>query len=135
MESLSEETAEILRDLGRARLPAENASDPIELIYKYIGLIEYHLTGEVTEFVTYMFDKSVECVQEGIINSEKLLNIYMLISYQTKSVYFELTEDEEANQELCVLLRAQAMRDGWHELLKKLDSGVILSELMCWEYA
>ena len=119
----------------RKRLPAYDASGPVEWLYKYIGLIEYHLTGEVTEFVTYMFDKSVECVQEGIINSEKLLNIYMLISYQTKSVYFELTEDEEANQELCVLLRAQAMRDGWHELLKKLDSGVILSELMCWEYA
>ena len=135
MESLCEETAELLRNLGRVRLPAENASDPIELIYKYIGLIEYYLAGEVTEFVTYMFDRSVECVQEGIINSEKLLNIYMLISYQTKSVYYELIEDESANEELYALLHEQAMRDGWYELLKKLDSGVVLSELMCWEYA
>ncbi len=135
MESLCEETAELLRDLGRVRLPAENASDPIELLYKYIGLIENHLTGEVTEFVTYMFDRSIECVQEGIIESEKPLNIYMLISYQTRSVYYELIEDETANEELYALLHEQAVRDGWYELLKKLDSGVILSELMCWEYA
>jgi len=135
MESLSEKTADLLRDLGRKRLPAENASDPIELIYKYIGLIEYHLAGEVTKFVTYTFDRSVECVPEGIIESEKPLNIYMLISYQTKAVYYELIEDESANEELYALLREQAIRDGWYELLKKLDSGVILSELMCWEYA
>lgn len=135
MESLSEETAELLCDLGRKRLPAENASDPIELLYKYIGLIEYHLAGEVTEFVTYLFDRSVECVQEGIIESEKPLNIYMLISYQTKAVYYELIEDETAKEELYALLHEQAVRDGWGELLKKLDSGVILSELMCWEYA
>lgn len=135
MESLSEETAELLRELGRERLPAEKASDPIELIYKYIGLIEFHIVGEVTEFVTFMFDRSLECVPEGIIDNEKMLNIYMLISYQTKSVYFELTEDEAANKELYALLREQAVRDGWSELVKKLNSGVILSELMCWEYA
>ena len=135
MDSLSKETAELLRELGRERLPAENASDPIELIYKYIGLIEFQLAGEVTEFVTFMFDRSVECVPEGIIESKKLLNIYMLITYQTRFVYFELTEDEAANNELYALLREQAVRDGWYELIKKLDSGVILSELMCWEYA
>ena len=82
-----------------------------------------------------MFDRSIECVQEGIIESEKPLNIYMLISYQTRSVYYELIEDETANEELYALLHEQAVRDGWYELLKKLDSGVILSELMCWEYA
>ena len=48
---------------------------------------------------------------------------------------YELIEDEAANEELYTLLREQAVRDGWYELLKKLDSGVILSELMCWEYA
>ena len=47
----------------------------------------------------------------------------------------ELTEDEAANKELYALLREQAVRDGWSELVKKLNSGVILSELMCWEYA
>lgn len=124
-----------LRYIGESVLPETNATDPVMLIFKYIGLLEWNRKGEVTAFASEMFSKALSCVKEGIIDWDDKLNIYMLISYQTSAIYNELIGEGESNEALRMQLRAQAVRDGWTELVSALDGGAKLSDLLCWEYA
>lgn len=106
---------------------------PLELIYKYIGLILHHYKVE-DELINTAFVKSMSIVKEAVINLEEPLNIMMVITYQTMWVYNELTYQEEENAELFNLIREHAQNSGWTMLVEKLDNIGNLEEILCYEY-
>lgn len=79
----------------------ENASYPINLVYKYIGIILYRLKGNlVDDDVVFAMEKACECDDLVIIKPNQQINILMIMSYQVKWLLNEMKGDTNSNDKL-----------------------------------
>jgi len=132
---ISGHVMERLREIGDSLLPRRNVYDPVQTIFRYLGLLEYEVCGEVNERVEDYFRAALECQKEAKIDMEEPLNIYMLIAYQTVAIYRKMIGDEEGTAKLSEVLRAHAEKCGWKALSEALDNGKPVEEILVHEYA
>ena len=96
---------------------------PIELIYRYMGLILYEYNKKrdvspVDEYVKDAFVNAVTCMEPAQIDMKQDLTIIMCISYHSMWKFNCMTGQESRNEELIELLQEHCRRSGWEELLK-----------------
>ena len=132
---ISGHVMEMLRKIGDSMLPRRNVYDPVQTIFRYLGLLEYEVCGEVNERVLDYFRAALECQKEAELDMEKPLNVYMLIAYQTVAIFGNLIGDEEGNAQLAERLRSHAEKCGWKALGEALDNGKPVEEILVHEYA
>ena len=132
---ISGHVMEMLRKIGDGLLPRRNVYDPVQTIFRYLGLLEYEVCGEVNERVLDYFRAALECQKEAELDMEKPLNVYMLIAYQTVAIFGNLIGDEEGNAQLAERLRSHAEKCGWKALGEALDNGKPVEEILVHEYA
>ena len=71
---------------------------PVNLIYKYIGIILYNLNGnEYSDDVAIAMDKACSCDDSVKIRQDQQLNILTVMSYQIKWIINEMLGDDVAN--------------------------------------
>ena len=132
---ISGRVMERLREIGDSLLPRRNVYDPVQTIFRYLGLLEYEVCGEVNERVMDYFRAALECQKEARLDMEEPLNVYMLIAYQTVAIFGKLIGDAEGNAQLTERLRAHAEKCGWKALCAALDNGKPVEEILVHEYA
>ncbi len=132
---ISGHVMERLREIGDSMLPRRNVYDPVQTIFRYLGLLEYEVCGEVNERVLDYFRAALECQKEAELDMEKPLNVYMLIAYQTVAIFGKLIGDAEGNAQLAERLRSHAEKCGWKALGEALDNGKPVEEILVHEYA
>lgn len=132
---ISGHVMERLREIGDSLLPRRNVYDPVQTIFRYLGLLEYEVCGEVNERVMDYFRAALECQKEAKLDMEEPLNVYMLIAYQTVAIFGKLIGDAEGNAQLAERLRAHAEKCGWKALGEALDNGKQVEEILVHEYA
>lgn len=113
---------------------------PIELIYRYMGLILYEYNKKkgvspVDEYVKDAFVNAVTCMEPAQIDMEKDLTIIMCISYHSMWKFNCITGQESRNEELIDLLQEHCRRSGWEELLEKLQQVQDLDQIFEYEYS
>lgn len=113
---------------------------PIELIYRYMGLILYEYNkkrcvSSVDEYVKDAFVNAVTCMEPAQIDMEKDLTIIMCISYHSMWKFNCMTGQESRNEELIELLQEHCWRSGWEELLEKLQQVQDLDQIFEYEYS
>ena len=113
---------------------------PIELIYRYMGLILYEYNKKrdvspVDEHVKDAFVNAVTCMEPAQIDMEKDLTIIMCISYHSMWKFNCMTGQESRNEELIELLQEHCRRSGWEELLEKLQQVQDLDQIFEYEYS
>lgn len=132
---ISGHVMERLREIGDSLLPRRNVYDPVQTIFRYLGLLEYEVSGEVNERVMDYFRAALECQKEAKLDMEEPLNVYMLIAYQTVAILGKLIGDAEGNAQLTERLQAHAEKCGWKALGEALDNGKPVEEILVHEYA
>ena len=113
---------------------------PIELIYRYMGLILYEYNKKrdvspVDEYVKDAFVNAVTCMEPAQIDMEKDLTIIMCISYHSMWKFNCMIGQESRNEELIELLQEHCRRSGWEELLEKLQQVQDLDQIFEYEYS
>ena len=113
---------------------------PIELIYRYMGLILYEYNkkrdiSSVDEYVKETFVNAITCMEPAQIDMEKDLTIIMCISYHSMWKFNCMTGQESRNEELIELLQEHCRRSGWEELLEKLQQVQDLDQIFEYEYS
>lgn len=113
---------------------------PIELIYRYMGLILYEYNKKrdvspVDEYVKDAFVNAVTCMEPAQIDMEKDLTIIKCISYHSMWKFNCMTGQESRNEELIELLQEHCRRSGWEELLEKLQQVQDLDQIFEYEYS
>lgn len=113
---------------------------PIELIYRYMGLILYEYNkkrgvSSVDEYVKDAFVNAVICMETAQIDMEKDLTIIMCISYHSMWKFNCMIGQESRNEELIELLQEHCRRSGWEELLEKLQQVQDLDQIFEYEYS
>lgn len=113
---------------------------PIELIYRYMGLILYEYNkkrcvSSVDEYVKDAFVNAVTCMEPAQIDMEKDLTIIMCISYHSMWKFNCMIGQESRNEELIELLQEHCRRSGWEELLEKLQQVQDLDQIFEYEYS
>lgn len=113
---------------------------PIELIYRYMGLILYEYNkkrcvSSVDEYVKDAFVNAVTCMEPAQIDMEKDLTIIMCISYHSMWKFNCMTGQASRNEELIELLQEHCRRSGWEELLEKLQQVQDLDQIFEYEYS
>lgn len=79
----------------------KSVSYPVNLIYKYIGLIIYNINDNIySEDVAFIMEKACNCDDSIIIRNDRQLNILGVMTYQTKWLINSMKKDDSANQEL-----------------------------------
>lgn len=107
---------------------------PIQLIYKYIGLILYKVTGKVDTRVEEAMYLSMTCIENGKINLNSNINILMCITYQTMSIFNQITKQEDENIYLENIFRKHCKECRWNHFIELLESGRSLDQLLNYEY-
>ncbi len=105
---------------------------PLELIYKYIGLIIYKYTGDNNNDDAYVAMKlSVHCINGNRFMQGQRLDMNAVISYCT------MWEDRKIREDDCDRiykeLLSKAKRSGWSQLVKRLEECKDLSKLCPYE--
>ena len=113
---------------------------PIELIYRYMGLILYEYNkkrgvSSVDEYVKDAFVNAVTCMEPAQIDMEKDLTIIMCISYHSMWKFNCMIGQESRNEELIELLQEHCRRSGWKELREKLQQVQNLDKVFEYEYS
>ena len=113
---------------------------PIELIYRYMGLILYEYNKQrgvssVDEYVKDAFVNAVTCMEPAQIDMKQDLTIIMCISYHSMWKFNCMTGQESRNEELIELLQEHCRRSGWEELLEKLQQVQDLDQIFEYEYS
>ncbi len=126
-DSVNDRFINSLSELIRNKDIEKIAEHPLQLIYKYAGLIFYEYYDSRFRVSNYInevnnaFMKSVCCIENGVIDLDLPLNILMLMTYQTMAVYNRITGQEKENEELLGLLKEHAKNSGWRELESRLE--------------
>lgn len=108
---------------------------PMPLIYRYIGLISYHMNGDnVDELTRDAFNKSLMSDISSIINTKKPLNAVMLINYDTLYQFNQLTDHTKENALLLQQLIDHATSSGWSNLADTLKKNSSLKHILEFEY-
>lgn len=140
IEEVNEEFAEKIYGMLTNRKLLNCKEHPIELIYRYIGLILYEYNKKkgvspVDEYVKDAFVNAVTCMEPAQIDMEKDLTIIMCISYHSMWKFNCMTGQESRNEELIELLQEHCRRSGWEELLEKLQQVQDLDQIFEYEYS
>lgn len=140
IEEVNEEFAEKIYGMLTNRKLLNCKEHPIELIYRYMGLILYEYNKKkgvspVDEYVKDAFVNAVTCMEPAQIDMEKDLTIIMCISYHSMWKFNCMTGQESRNEELIELLQEHCRRSGWEELLKKLQQVQDLDRVFEYEYS
>mgnify|MGYP001026666888 CR=1 FL=1 len=134
-ERLKDRLIKMISDLLYEKRLKDSSYHPVELIYKYIGLILYKITGKVDAKVEEAMYLSITCIENGKVNLNCNINILMCITYQTMSIFNHITEQEDENEYLVKVFRKHCETSGWHHLIDSLDSGKPLEQLLNYEYS
>ena len=94
---------------------------PVQLIYRYIGLILYDYKEDMSMEAERAFLAAMTCLKEGTINLNEPINIMMCMNYQTMWLYNQLTKQEEENKELLELMMEHCKQSGWEKLYQALE--------------
>ena len=140
IEEVNEEFAEKIYGMLTNRKLLNCKEHPIELIYRYMGLILYEYnkkkgTSPVDEYVKDAFVNAVTCMEPAQIDMEKDLTIIMCISYHSMWKFNCITGQENRNEELIDLLQEHCQRSGWKELREKLQEMQDLDKVFEYEYS
>lgn len=140
IEEVNEEFAEKIYGMLINRKLLNCKEHPIELIYRYMGLILYEYnkkkgTSPVDEYVKDAFVNAVTCMEPAQIDMEKDLTIIMCISYHSMWKFNCITGQENRNEELIDLLQEHCQRSGWKELREKLQEMQDLDKVFEYEYS
>ena len=140
IEEVNEEFAEKIYGMLTNRKLLNCKEHPIELIYRYMGLILYEYNKKkgvspVDEYVKDAFVNAVTCMEPAQIDMEKDLTIIMCISYHSMWKFNCITGQESRNEELIELLQEHCRRSGWEELLEKLQQVQDLDQIFEYEYS
>ena len=140
IEEVNEEFAEKIYGMLTNRKLLNCKEHPIELIYRYMGLILYEYnkkkgTSPVDEYVKDAFVDAVTCMEPAQIDMEKDLTIIMCISYHSMWKFNCITGQENRNEELIDLLQEHCQRSGWKELREKLQEMQDLDKVFEYEYS
>ncbi len=106
---------------------------PVNLIYRYIGLILYESKADL-EFVEDALFQSMTCVEIGKIDLQKPLNIMMCMTYHTMWLYNEITEQEEENEELLEIIKEHCKISGWDKLYEALEENGSIKKVFRYEH-
>lgn len=116
-------------------LKHRNGFHPLELVYRYIGLILFREKG-ISKEVQKAFHRSLTCISGISFDRKTELNILTVITYQTWAIYSGLTGRQEDLKTAEEMLLIQCQADtGWDFLQNKLGKGLPISELLHYEYA
>ena len=140
IEEVNEEFAEKIYGMLTNRKLLNCKEHPIELIYRYMGLILYEYNKKkgvspVDEYVKDAFVNAVTCMEPAQIDMEKDLTIIMCISYHSMWKFNCITGQESRNEELIELLQEHCRRSGWEELREKLQQVQNLDKVFEYEYS
>lgn len=140
IEEVNGEFAEKIYGMLRNRKLINCKEHPIELIYRYMGLILYEYNkkrgvSSVDEYVKDAFVNAVTCMEPAQIDMEKDLTIIMCISYHSMWKFNCMIGQESRNEELIELLQEHCRRSGWEELLEKLQQVQDLDQIFEYEYS
>lgn len=140
IEEVNEEFTEKIYGMLTNRKLLNCKEHPIELIYRYMGLILYEYnkkkgTSPVDEYVKDAFVNAVTCMEPAQIDMEKDLTIIMCISYHSMWKFNCITGQENRNEELIDLLQEHCQRSGWKELREKLQEMQDLDKVFEYEYS
>ena len=140
IEEVNGEFAEKIYGMLRNEKLINCKEHPIELIYRYMGLILYEYNkkrcvSSVDEYVKDAFVNAVTCMEPAQIDMEKDLTIIMCISYHSMWKFNCMTGQESRNEELIDLLQEHCRRSGWEELLEKLQQVQDLDQIFEYEYS
>lgn len=140
IEEVNGEFAEKIYGMLRNEKLINCKEHPIELIYRYMGLILYEYNkkrcvSSVDEYVKDAFVNAVICMEPAQIDMEKDLTIIMCISYHSMWKFNCMTGQENKNEELIELLQEHCRRSGWEELLEKLQQVQDLDQIFEYEYS
>ena len=106
---------------------------PVQLIYRYIGLILYQYTENMNMEAERAFLASITAVKQGNINLREPINIIMCMNYQTMWLYNELTEQEDENKELLQWMMEHCKQSGWEKLYQALEKTESIWEVLRYE--
>ena len=140
IEEVNEEFAEKIYGMLTNRKLLNCKEHPIELIYRYMGLILYEYNKKkgvspVDEYVKDAFVNAVTCMEPAQIDMEKDLTIIMCISYHSMWKFNCITGQENRNEELIEFLQEHCRRSGWKELREKLQQVQNLDKVFEYEYS
>ncbi|MBR4026974.1 MAG: hypothetical protein IKJ01_05380, partial [Lachnospiraceae bacterium] len=107
---------------------------PVQLIYKYIGLILCEYNGNMTMEAEGAFLASMTCLKEGKINLNVPINIMMCMTYQTMWIYNELTQQTEENEEILKLMMEHCKESGWEKLYQALVNAKNIKAVLRYEH-
>lgn len=140
MDEVKEDTVEKLCIMLRSSKLRNCKEHPVELIYRYIGLIlsEYHKRNGLPVIdmdVQNAFICSITCMESAKIDVDKELTLIMCISYHSAWKFYSLTGQADKQEELRDLLQEQCNRCGWSELLDRLKKVSDWDEIFEYEYS
>ena len=117
------------------RLGPDDAGGPIELVYKYIGLILFRDSCRVTTDIEKAFLNAVKYTGIGAMNSETPLNYMEVTAYQIGAIFNSLCARESDTENMRAHLIERCRKYGWQELLDRLKAGLPMTELLGYEYS
>ena len=108
---------------------------PIELIYKYIGLLLFRNSNKVTGEVHKAFQYAIRSTGISSSDQNASLNIKEVMAYQIKAVYNEICGRESDTEEMRKHLIERCQTYGWIELYNRLNDGLPMTKLLSYEYS
>lgn len=124
---------EVMKKIATNLMSRERASYPVNLIYKYIGIILYKLNGNVfSEDVEFAMEMACSCDDSIKIRANQQLNILTIMTYQTKWLINEMKEMPQENEHLLekFLIHSKDDNVGIIHYYKKAESLRELSEIL-----
>ena len=116
-------------------LTRSDSDYPIELVYKYIGLLLFRNGQEITDKVYKAFRYALSSTEAASFNSHTALDITEITAYQTWAIYNEVCGRKADMDTVRGQLLKRCSTDGWNELSEKLENGLPLTELLSYEYS
>lgn len=129
-ESLSRAVSSLLEKLVYSK-----CGFPVELVYKYIGLLLHRNYQIVTDSVRKAFQSALNSFGISTLKRDEPLTISEIMAYQIWSIYNEIDGRQDENDGARNYLLHRCHTNGWNELYKKLQIGVPMTELLGYEYS
>lgn len=108
---------------------------PIELVYKYIGLLLFENGHEVTEKVHRAFQYALYSTESASLSRHTSLDITDITAYQIWAIYNVICGRKADVDKVRNLLLKRCRTDGWNELCERLENGLPMTELLSYEYS
>ena len=134
-EELSNKLSQLLDLLIRS-----DSDFPVELVYKYIGLLLYENSNEITRNVQKAFQHALKSIGNKTTDIKSFdksvsLNISEIMAYQIWAIYNEkCRKQSDTHKEMKELIK-RCHANGWNELHDRLIGGLPMTELLGYEYS